>query len=162
MKQLTGLLLLFFLAIGGVSAQTAPTTAMPPQHQASTAQAAHFDVEAATNAYMAELSPAQRARSDAYFEGGYWLILWDLLVALGVAWLLLGTRLSARMRNLAERITRLPSRDDLEGREPGRSNGAKQRCHHAGGRVVSDRLKVHQERAQERGRVRLSTDRKWT
>ena len=107
MKQLTGLLLLFFLAVGVVSAQTAPTTAIPPQHQATTAQAAHFDVEAATNAYMAELSPAQRARSDAYFEGGYWLILWDLLVALGVAWLLLGTRLSARMRNLAERITRL-------------------------------------------------------
>ena len=107
MKQLTGVLLLFFLAVGVVSAQTAPTTAIPPQHQATTAQAAHFDVEAATNAYMAELSPAQRARSDAYFEGGYWLILWDLLVALGVAWLLLGTRLSVRMRNLAERITRL-------------------------------------------------------
>ena len=84
MKQLTGLLLLFFLAVGVVSAQTAPTTAMPPQHQATTVQAAHFDVEAATNAYMAELSPAQRARSDAYFEGGYWLILWDLLIAL--AW----------------------------------------------------------------------------
>ena len=55
---------------------------------------------------MAELTPAQRASSDAYFEGGYWLIAWDLLVALGVAWLLLGTQLSARMRNLAERITR--------------------------------------------------------
>ncbi|HET7267931.1 MAG TPA: hypothetical protein VFJ15_07465, partial [Oleiagrimonas sp.] len=107
MKQLTGLLLLVFLTVGVVWAQTAPTTATPPQPQASTAQAAHFDVDAATNAYMAELSPAQRARSDAYFEGGYWLILWDLLVALGVAWLLLGTRLSARMRNLAERITRL-------------------------------------------------------
>jgi STE24 endopeptidase len=50
---------------------------------------------------MAELSPAQRVRSDTYFEGGYWLILWDLLIALGVAWLLLGTRLSARMRSFA-------------------------------------------------------------
>ncbi|MEO9079466.1 MAG: M48 family metallopeptidase, partial [Rhodanobacter sp.] len=77
------------------------------QHQVSATPRAHFDVNAATEAYIAELSPAQRASSDAYFEGGYWLILWDLLVALGVAWLLLGTRWSARMRNLAERITRL-------------------------------------------------------
>jgi STE24 endopeptidase len=79
------LLLLVFLTAGVAWAQEAPATAIPPQHQATTAQAAHFDVEVATNAYMAELSPAQRARSDAYFEGGYWLIVWDLLVALGVA-----------------------------------------------------------------------------
>ncbi|WHZ18724.1 MAG: Peptidase, M48 family [Rhodanobacteraceae bacterium] len=107
MKKLTGLLLLVLLAVGVAWAQTPQAGSAPaPQAQTSAAPAAHFDVEAATNAYMAELSPAQRARSDAYFEGGYWLILWNLLVALGVAWLLLGTRLSARMRNLAERITR--------------------------------------------------------
>jgi STE24 endopeptidase len=55
---------------------------------------------------MATLSPEKRARSDAYLEGGYWLTLWDLLYGLGVAWVLLGTRLSARMRDLAERLTR--------------------------------------------------------
>ena len=32
MKQLTGLLLLVFLTVGVVWAQTAPTTAIPPQH----------------------------------------------------------------------------------------------------------------------------------
>ncbi len=68
--------------------------------------AARFDAQAATDAYMATLSPEKRARSDAYFEGGYWLTLWDLLYGLGVAWILLGTRLSARMRDLAERLTR--------------------------------------------------------
>jgi STE24 endopeptidase len=68
-----------------------------------------FDVGAATQAYMARLSPEQRARSDAYFEGGYWLLLWGFLYGIGVAWLLLGTGLSVRMRNLAERLTkRLP------------------------------------------------------
>ncbi|WP_353200406.1 M48 family metallopeptidase [Sandarakinorhabdus sp.] len=41
-----------------------------------------FDVELATQAYMATLKGAARAKSDAYFEGGYWLILWDFLVAL--------------------------------------------------------------------------------
>src|SRR6185437_10350377 len=107
MNKLLGVLLFAFLAVGVVRAQVAPVSTHAPAVQATVVHAPPLDVEAATNAYMAELTPAQRARSDAYFEGGYWLILWDLLVALGVAWLLLGTRLSARMRNLAERITRL-------------------------------------------------------
>ncbi|MDE2055186.1 MAG: M48 family metallopeptidase [Xanthomonadaceae bacterium] len=105
MKQLAGVVVLMFLAVGVAFAQT-PQAASAPPSQTTAATAAHFNVDAATNSYMAELSPEQRARSDAYFEGGYWLILWDLLVALGVAWLLLGTRLSARMRNFGERITR--------------------------------------------------------
>jgi STE24 endopeptidase len=67
--------------------------------------AERFDPEAATEAYMARLSPEARARSDAYFEGGYWLLLWGFLYGLGVAWLLLASGLSARMRDLAERIT---------------------------------------------------------
>ncbi|MGB5159689.1 MAG: M48 family metallopeptidase [Thermoanaerobaculia bacterium] len=65
-----------------------------------------FDVEAATNAYLAQLTPEEKISSDAYFEGGYWLQLWGILYTLGVAWLLLGTGLSARMRDLAERLTK--------------------------------------------------------
>lgn len=76
---------------------------------ASVAPVVHFDPEAATEAYMAQLSPQARAKSDAYFEGGYWLILWSLLYGLAVAWLLLGTRLSSRMRDLAEKLTRFKS-----------------------------------------------------
>jgi len=68
--------------------------------------APHFDAEAATAAYMALIPPRALARSDAYFEGGYWLQLWDLVVGLALAWLLLGTGLSRRMRELAERATR--------------------------------------------------------
>jgi STE24 endopeptidase len=67
-------------------------------------EAERFDPEAATDAYVARLSPEARARSDAYFEGGYWLLLWGSLYGIGVAWLLLGTGLSARMRDLAERV----------------------------------------------------------
>jgi STE24 endopeptidase len=66
----------------------------------------HFDAERATAAYMATMSTQARARSDRYFEGGYWLALWDLLVGLGVAALLLCTPLSRRMRDFSERITR--------------------------------------------------------
>ena len=68
--------------------------------------AAQFDAEAATAAYLATIPPKARARSDAYFEGGYWLQLWDLLVGLAVAWLLLGTGWSRRVRDFAERMTR--------------------------------------------------------
>jgi len=96
---LSGLVL---LALAGAAVAQAP-----PASPASPAGGAEkFDARAATDAYMATLSPEKRARSDAYFEGGYWLTLWDFLYGLGVAWILLGTRLSARMRDLAERLTR--------------------------------------------------------
>ncbi|MEP7044090.1 MAG: M48 family metallopeptidase [Dokdonella sp.] len=65
-----------------------------------------FDIERATDAYVNLLSPTQRASSDAYFEGGYWLQLWGLLYGLGVAAILLRGGLSVRLRDLAERISR--------------------------------------------------------
>jgi len=75
---------------------------IPPAAQASE----HFDLAAATNAYLATIPPDKRARSNAYFEGGYWLILWDFLVGAGICLLLLATGWSAWMRGLAERLTR--------------------------------------------------------
>jgi STE24 endopeptidase len=52
-------------------------------------------------------SAEQRARSDAYFEGGYWLTLWSFLWSAAIFLLLLRTGISARMRDLAERATRV-------------------------------------------------------
>jgi len=68
-----------------------------------------FDIDKATEAYINLLSAEDRARSDAYMEGGYWLQLWGFIYGLGVAWLLLGTRLSAKMRNISERVGSRPS-----------------------------------------------------
>src|ERR1035441_8355123 len=65
-----------------------------------------FQAETATRAYLATFRPDQKARSDAYFEGGNWLQLWDLLYGAAVSLLLLATGFSARMRDWAERITR--------------------------------------------------------
>ena len=65
-----------------------------------------FDPVGATEAYLAKVPADKRAKSDAYFEGGYWLQLWDFLYGLGVAAFLLAGRVSFRIRNLAERITR--------------------------------------------------------
>jgi STE24 endopeptidase len=75
---------------------------VPAEAQASP----HFDATAATNAYLAQIPADKTARSDAYFEGGYWLILWEFLYGVVVALLLLNLRWSARMRDLAERVTR--------------------------------------------------------
>jgi len=78
----------------------------PTGATAITLTAEHFDPVAATNAYLAKVPPDKKAKSDAYFEGGYWLILWDFLASSFVFILLLATGWSARMRDWAERVTR--------------------------------------------------------
>jgi STE24 endopeptidase len=89
------------------SARAQPAAeAGPPPAPVAGVVAGHFDAEAATSAYLATMSAEARARSDAYFEGGYWLTLWDFLVGLVVAWILLGTRISYRLRERVERLTR--------------------------------------------------------
>lgn len=99
--------LFVLFSFGSAAAQPAiqPTVDIT-QVPAAAQPSAHFDTDAATEAYMAMMPEAARARSDAYFEGGYWLILWDFLVASAIALLLLNLRWSAKMRERAERITR--------------------------------------------------------
>ena len=69
------------------------------------AAAKGFDPDAATQAYLDTLKGAARAKSDAYFEGGYWLLLWGTLAAVLAELLVLSTGLSARFRDWAERVT---------------------------------------------------------
>ena len=85
----------------------AQDTAPSPAPAAAAPNGPAFDVKAATDAYLAKMTPEQKAHSDAYFEGGYWLQLWDFLYGAAVALLFLGLRWSARMRDLAERVTRV-------------------------------------------------------
>jgi STE24 endopeptidase len=73
---------------------------------AAAATAQGFDVEAATRAYLDMLQGAARARSDSYFEGGYWLLLWNALVGIVSAWAVLRLGWSAAWRRWAERVTR--------------------------------------------------------
>src|SRR5471030_3288551 len=65
-----------------------------------------FDAAQATDKYLARISGAARAKSDAYFEGGYWLQLLDFVYGLVIAGLLLGLKLSDRLRDWAEERTR--------------------------------------------------------
>ncbi len=112
MRSLTAasLLAVCLTIVGPLPADAAAQPAVNTVAQAATpsvSSPAPFDIEAAVDAYLASVPATARARSDAYFEGGYWLLLWDFLVGVGISVLVLRTRLSARMRDLAERLTRL-------------------------------------------------------
>ncbi len=94
----SGLLLLTIMA-------WAQAPQIPPTPDAAQASA-HFDAKAATDAWLARMTGPEKAKSDAYFEGGYWLILWDFLYTVGVMLLLLETKLSARLRDGAEQAVK--------------------------------------------------------
>jgi STE24 endopeptidase len=85
-------------------AEPRPLVDLPPAPAAASGAGGTIDVAAATRAYLDELPPDQKARSDAYFEGGYWLQLWGFLWGAASHLALLFTGLSARMRALAGRI----------------------------------------------------------
>lgn len=112
--------LAFLLWAGAVSAADTPP-ASNPQFQVRAVDdtwrsALPRDADAATRAYLDRLPPAVVARADAYFEGGYWLQLWNFLLGLVIAALMLGGRRAARVRDLAQRVGRKPFfRDALFG-----------------------------------------------
>ena len=100
-----------FLAVqlisGGAALAAAPPPAPAPAQWSSGPGAdggPRFDVAAATAAYLAKIPPDKKARSDAYFEGGYWLLLWDFLWSSAALLLVLRLGWSAAMRARAERL----------------------------------------------------------
>lgn len=105
-----GLLLLFTITLP-CAAQDAPPRPAPTAHIQVGAlpvmdTTPHFDAEAATNAYLAKVTGPARARSDAYTEGGYGLLVVDLIYGLVVAGVLLWSQLSPHIRDWAEARTR--------------------------------------------------------
>jgi STE24 endopeptidase len=93
-----------------LAALCASAQAPAPQAPAA-AQAVPLDPIAATRAWIDTIPAAQRAKTDAYFEGGYWLLLWSALISVASAWLLLASGVSRKLRDAAERIT---SREPLQ------------------------------------------------
>lgn len=83
-------------------------TALLTSLHARAATTTGFDPVAATEAYLAKIPAEARARSDAYFEGGYWLLLVNLIVALVISWLLLQTGFTRGLRERTERWLRRP------------------------------------------------------
>jgi STE24 endopeptidase len=113
MKTIYALLILMLVCFFGIPSALADAPVsrdLPPGLQIPDAArpGPTFDVDKATQAYIDLLSPEQRAQSDAYFEGGYWLQLFGLFYGLVVVAVLLWGRISQRMRDIAERVTARP------------------------------------------------------
>src|SRR5882757_6893376 len=103
-------LVLFFTPIVWADSQPAN---VPAASTATTSAGPAFDVKAAVDAYLATVPPDKKARSDAYFEGGYWLQLWDFLLGAAITIFLLQSRLSARLRDRAARVSSWRGVQDL-------------------------------------------------
>jgi len=66
-----------------------------------------FDPTTATQRWLDSVPRNQRDKSDAYFEGGYCLILWNFLLTAAISVFLLASRFSARLRDFSERVTKI-------------------------------------------------------
>ena len=127
-RSITAALLLALSLAGGAHAQAASAPAAEP---AASNAIARFHIrpvddawraslprnaDAATQAYLDRLPADVVARSNAYFEGGYWLQLWNFVLGLAISWLLLRRQISARVRDACLRIGRFGAvRDALYG-----------------------------------------------
>ena len=88
------------------SGSTAGEISGPGNDSPALQQSAPLNPAAATEAWLESVPPDKREKSDAYFEGGYWLILWNYLVAAAISILMLTSGISARLRDFSERVTR--------------------------------------------------------
>ena len=112
----TALLALSLLLPGGTAFAQSSAPAEPPTTVRAPLKIAPVDdawraslprdADAATQAYLDRLPPAAVQRANDYFEGGYWLHLWNFLLGLGIAALMLAGRRAARVRDWAQRVAR--------------------------------------------------------
>ena len=115
-RSVTAAALLALSLAGGAMAQATPAAAAVASAPVSKFHIRPVDdawraglprnADAATQAYLDRLPAETVARSNAYFEGGYWLQLWNFLLGLAVSWLLLRGGLSARVRDACARLGR--------------------------------------------------------
>jgi STE24 endopeptidase len=106
-----------FLSVPGMAAaqdlpvdQQLPPVSAPTRH-VEVGQLAvlntipQFDPQSATDIWLARVGGDARAKSDAYFEGGYYLQILDLTYGLVIAALLLWLQISARISDWAQERT---------------------------------------------------------
>ena len=107
MKSLVAVLSIvaFFLGIC-TEVRAQEISAAPAISAPAPSIAPNADPATATRAWLDTVPADKRAKSDAYFEGGYWLILWNFLLAAAISIFLLSSRISARLRDFAEGKTR--------------------------------------------------------
>ena len=99
------LLFAFVFVLTFLSPVPAQQTSPSPSISSTSAEKRSFDPVEATKAWLNTVPADKRAKSDAYFEGGYWLLLWNFLGGVAISIFLLASRLSARLRDFAEGMT---------------------------------------------------------
>jgi len=82
-----------------ILAWAAFAAAMMVAGSAAAAQPLPFDPDAATRAWLDTMDAASRARSDSYFEGGYWIQFVGPLIGFAVAFLFLQLGWARAMRD---------------------------------------------------------------
>jgi len=100
------LIALSLVAAASPAFAQAPSASPAPTSYPTPSIADGTDPATATRAWLDSVPADKRAQSDAYFEGGYWLILWNFLMSAAISIFLLASGLSARIRDFVERITR--------------------------------------------------------
>jgi len=108
-KGMVSRLLLFALVACSISLSPIQGQEISPAPATSTKMepGKAFDPVEATKAWLNTFPAEKREKSDAYFEGGYWLLLWNVLLDAAISIFLLTSRLSARLRDFAECATKL-------------------------------------------------------
>lgn len=99
-KMIFTLLLAFVISLSF----THPLMAEPESGSQVSSATENFDPIAATNTYINSLSSKDKTMSDQYFEGGYWLILWSMVVEIIVAIVFLFFGLSKWMKKISLRV----------------------------------------------------------
>jgi STE24 endopeptidase len=106
MKSLVLVFLLALSSLAIVPPALAQDTSPSPTAAPAPSIAPGTDPATATRAWLDTVPADKRAKSDAYFEGGYWLILWNFLLNGAIALFILSSGISGRLRDWAERHTR--------------------------------------------------------
>jgi STE24 endopeptidase len=106
MRKPLALLTLTVWFVFALIATSAEETSIPVASARIQQNVQALDPAAATQAWLATVPRDERKKSDAYFEGGYWLILWNFLLVAAISIFLLASGISARLRNFSERITK--------------------------------------------------------
>jgi len=76
------------LALLGVWISTGlPASAPQNEDEVTRQEARSLDPDLATPSYLDRLTPEQRASSESYWNGGYWVSLLDFLLGLVIGWL---------------------------------------------------------------------------